>query len=87
MSEIPSSEVDLDRYCHKLYQEKVKFYYSLLGQFIALCRTSYCVNFMKREDLTARSMNGMGNYDGRYSHTPMHCFGVFCLCFLPAYWL
>lgn len=27
MAEIPSSEVDLDNYCHKLYQEKASLFF------------------------------------------------------------
>ena len=86
MSEIPSSEVDLDKYCHKLYQEKVSFILPFFTDLSPSCRINYCVNFTRREeDLMVKSMNGKGDYAGRYCHTSMHCFGALYLCFLPAY--
>ena len=86
MSEMPSSEEDLDNYCHRLYQEKVSFIALFFTEILAaLCRTNCYVNFMRKEDLTVMSMNGREDYGGRYYHTSMHCFGVVCLCFLPAY--
>ena len=65
MSKIPSSEVDLDKYCHKLYQEKVSFILFFFMDLIPSCRISCCVNFMRREDLMVKSMNGRENYVGR----------------------
>ena len=86
MSEIPSSEVDLDKYCHKLYQEKVSFILLFFTGLSPSCRINYCVNFMKREDLMVRSMYEKEDYAGRYCHMSMQCFGALYLCFPPAYW-
>ena len=85
MSEIPSSEVDLDKYCHKLYQEKVSFILFFFTDLTPSCRINCCVNFIRREDLMVKSMNGRENYAGRYFHTSMLCFAALYLCFPPAY--
>ena len=69
MSEIPSSEAELDDYCHTLYQEKVSLHMFGLTIIHLACRTNYCVNTTRKESLMLLSMNGRASYDERFYHT------------------
>lgn len=65
MSQIPSSEVDLDSYCHKLYQEKVRLTSALCHGLCLTSRINCYVNIIQKGDSVVKNMNGKEGYDGR----------------------